>query len=90
MTEHTPEQQLGQLAATALDQLEGRNIIGAVLILSTDADEDGYYQTSHHVLEGQHWITTRGVVDGWCRDQDAMLFASAVHTMVDDDEDDEE
>ncbi|MEH3052509.1 MAG: hypothetical protein PGN13_16150 [Patulibacter minatonensis] len=68
MDQPTPEAQLGDLAARALDDLHGRPIIGAVLIVVRDDREErgeGAYQLAHWTPEGQHWITTQGVVEDW-------------------------
>lgn len=87
MSDLTPEQQLGDLAARALDGLEGRRIVGAVLMLATESDQDGAYEGCHYTLDGQHWIVTLGVVEDWNRSQMAMLTASAINP-VDGDGDD--
>lgn len=74
----TPEQQLGELAARALDGLDGRRIVGAVLMLATEGDHDGIYESCHYTLDGQHWITTLGIVTDWTRTDNASLVASMV------------
>lgn len=80
----TPEQQLGDLAARALDGLEGRRIVGAVLMLATEGETDDIYESCHYTLQGQHWITTLGIVADWQRTDNASLVASFFHS--DDDE----
>ena len=82
----TPEAQLGDLAARALDGLEGRRIVGAVLMLATDSDQNGAYEGCHYTLDGQHWITTLGVVEDWKRTNNATLIASAINPVDEDDE----
>jgi hypothetical protein len=83
--DRTPEQQLGDLAARALDGLEGRRIVGAVLMLATEsANVEDAYESCHYTLEGQHWITTLGIVTDWQRTDNASLVASFFNADEDD------
>lgn len=84
----TPEQQVGDLAARALDQIAGRRLVGAVLILAVeDSDEGDMTATSWFVPGGQAWQLTLGMVEDWRITQAALITASALDT-GDGDEDD--
>lgn len=86
--DRTPEQQLGELAARALDGLNGRRIVGAALLLVYENDED----TNASVWfapEGQPWQMTFGIVEDWRLTQQAQITASAVQHLGSDEEDEE-
>lgn len=81
----TPEQQLGELAARALDGINGRPIVGAVLLLAVKHDEDTSHSAWFAPLE-QPWQMTLGMVEDWRVTQTALITASAVSPVDGDDE----
>lgn len=79
-------QQIGQMAAAALDDLEG-DLIGAVLLVATTVpDSHGHYQSYAIVPDGQAFPMTLGIIEGWRLDCYATVTASAVALDLDDDE----
>lgn len=76
------EQQVGDLAARALDYIDGRQLVGAVLILAVDNDEETT-SSNWFTPERQPWQLTIGMVEDWRVTQQALITASAVH--ADDD-----
>lgn len=87
MSDETPEQQLGALAARALDGLDGRPIVGAVLLLVVDNGDD-MSSAAWFVPQAQPWQLTVGMVEDWRIAQQALITASAVRHAAEDDEDD--
>jgi hypothetical protein len=88
MSEQTPEQQVGDLAARALDQIGGRNLVGAVLVLAVaSGDDDELTATSWFVPDRQPWQLTLGMVEDWRITQAALITESAVKREDTDDED---
>lgn len=84
----TPEQQLGALAAEALDSIRGRKLAGAVLMIALDTEDD-MMATNWFVPEGQHWLITLGTVNDWLIKQTALItssaFAAGAHEDPDED-----
>lgn len=81
------QQQLGKLAAQALDDLEDSGqLIGAVLlVVERDADDPEIARTLTVVPEGQVWPMTLGIVETWRQETEAEIIASAVVLEFEDD-----
>lgn len=84
--DQTAQQRIGQLAARALDGLEGRTLVGAILMIAVDGAGDTY-ATASYVPEGQHFVTTLGLVTDWQIDRAAIITASAITADTDEDKD---
>lgn len=84
----TPEQQLGELAARALDGMKGRPIIGAVLLLTVEESED-HHSSVWFTPERQPWQLTLGTIEDWRIMQQALITASAINPTDDDEGDDQ-
>lgn len=87
--ELTAEQQVGDLAARALDGIDGRPLVGAVLILAVENDE-GTISSVWFVPNRQPWQLSLGMVEDWRITQQALITESAVKRGQDDDDGDED
>lgn len=68
MTGQTPEQTIGEVAAGAIEWINGRPITGAVLIFAVDDGEGGCWFSN--VPPGQSLIVTRGLIEAF---RDALI-----------------
>ncbi|MDQ8045074.1 MAG: hypothetical protein AAGC46_19660 [Solirubrobacteraceae bacterium] len=60
--ERSPEQVVGELAAGALDWIQGRRVMGAVLLVTVEIDDD-HMAGNAFSLPDQPWPYTLGLME---------------------------
>lgn len=78
MTDKTPEQLIGEVAANALAWVDGRTLIAAVVIVAVDDGDLGQWWAN--APDGQPYVATRGLVESY---RDTLRLADS----TDDEED---
>ena len=84
-------ERIGEMAATALDVLDGGELIGAVLMLAAFNPEDATeFKSMWFTPDGQVWPMTLGIVEDWRMEQQMASAVSSLELRPDEEDGDDE
>lgn len=85
--EPSAAEQIGEMAARALDTLDGGQLIGAVLMLAAfNPDDDTEFKSLWFAPDGQTWPMSLGIVEDWRMEQQMQAAVSCLELRPPDEE----